>query len=347
MPPALTVVIPSRNRPDLLRLCLASVTRHAPAGAEVLVVDDASPGAAVPAVARAFAGVRVLRLPKHGGFCAAANVGVRAARGEIVELLNDDTEVTAGWAEAALAVFADASVAAVAPLVLWGPPTGAGPPRVDSAGDRYFVGGVAGKRGHGAPLSAAHLRPGPVFGASASSAFYRRDVLLAVGGFPEEFGAYFEDVDLAFRLHWAGHRVHYEPAARVWHRVSASHGRRPSRRLLEQQARNEERVFWRNLPRSTLWRALPWHAAVLAAKAWQRWRDGGLVPFLSGRLRVLGEAAGVARHRRRLHALAPGADAEAWCVEGRFWGTLLPRPSATKTEGRRAGALARPGEPAA
>jgi GT2 family glycosyltransferase len=323
VPPPLTVLIPSHNRPDLLRLCLASVTRHAPAGAEVLVVDDASPGEVVAEVARAFAGVGVLRRAKQGGFCAAANAGVRAARGEIVELLNDDTEVTAGWAEAALAAFADPSVAAVAPLVLWGPPTGSAPPRVDSAGDRYFVGGIAGKRGHGTPLRAEHLRPGPVFGASASSAFYRRDVLLAVGGFPEEFGAYFEDVDLAFRLHWAGYRVHYEPAARVWHRVSASHGRRPSRRLLEQQARNEERVFWRNLPRPALWRALPWHLAVLAAKAWQRWRDGGLVPFLSGRLRVLGEAAALARHRRRLHASAPGADADTWGVERRFWGPPL------------------------
>jgi GT2 family glycosyltransferase len=335
VPPPLTVIIPSHNRPDLLRLCLASVTRHAPAGAEVLVVDDASPGATVTEAARAFTGVGVLRLPKRGGFCAAANAGVGAARGRVVELLNDDTEVTAGWAEAALAAFADPTVAAVAPLVLWGPPGGGGPPRIDSAGDRYFVGGIAGKRGHGSPLGAEHLQAGPVFGASASSAFYRRDVLLAVGGFPEEFGAYFEDVDLAFRLHWAGYRVHYEPGSQVWHRVSASHGRRPSRRLLEQQARNEERVFWRNLPRAALWRALPWHLAVLAAKAWQRWRDGGLAPFLSGRLRVVGEAAALARHRRRLHALAPHADAAAWGVEGRFWGTfphdrLLKRQKAGK-----------------
>jgi GT2 family glycosyltransferase len=319
VPPPLTVIVPSHNRPDLLRLCLASVTRLAPAGAEVLVVDDASPDGAVTEAARAFACVGVLRQPKRGGFCAAANAGVRAARGRIVELLNDDTEVTAGWAEAALAAFAEPAVAAVAPLVLWGPPEETGPPRIDSAGDRYFIGGIAGKRGHGIPLGAAYLRPGPVFGASASSAFYRRDVLLAVGGFPEEFGAYFEDVDLAFRLHWAGYRVYYEPAARVWHRVSASHGRRPPRRLLEQQARNEERVFWRNLPRSALWRALPWHLGVLAAKAWQRWRDGGLVPFLSGRLSVLGEVVAVARHRRRLRALAPHADATAWGVERRFW----------------------------
>jgi GT2 family glycosyltransferase len=234
----------------------------------------------------------------------------------VVELLNDDTEVTAGWAAAALGVFRDPAVAAVAPLVLcW--PDGL---LVDSAGDRYYLGGVSGKRGHGEPLGPGHLRPGPVFGASASSAFYRRDALLRVGAFPEAFGAYFEDVDLAFRLHWAGYRVVYEPAARVLHRGSASHGR-TRRQLVEQQSRNEEWVFWRNLPGRTLVRALPRHLAVLAAKAWRRWREGTLTPFLCGRLRALGDVPAVLRHRRRLRELGPVVGSESWGVENSCWGT--------------------------
>lgn len=320
MPASLSIVIPSHNRADLLRLCLAGVLRHAPAGTEVLVVDDGSPDGIVSATASSFPGVTVLRLSRQRGFCAAANAGVEAARHSIVELLNDDTEVTAGWAEAALTAFADERVAAVAPLVLCGPPSAsAEPPRVDSAGDRYFVGGVAGKRGHRLPLGPEHLQAGPVFGASASSAFYRRDVLRAVGGFPESFGAYFEDVDLSFRLHWAGYRIHYEPDARVWHRVSASHGR-PSRHLLAQQARNEERVFWRNLPGRALWRALPLHVAVLAAKAYRRWREGQLLPFLRGRLAVAAEVLAILRHRRRLRSWNARADVHSWGVEARFWG---------------------------
>ena len=74
----------------------------------------------------AFPACRSLRLPRRQGFCTAANTGIRASHGEIVELLNDDTEVTAGWAEAALAVFADPSVAAVAPLVFARTPRRAG-----------------------------------------------------------------------------------------------------------------------------------------------------------------------------------------------------------------------------
>jgi GT2 family glycosyltransferase len=191
-------------------------------------------------------------------------------------------------------------------------------PRIDSAGDRYYLGGVAGKRGHGRVVEAEYLQARSVFGASASSAFYRRDAVLAAGGFPESFGAYFEDVDLSFRLHWAGFRVVYEPAARVWHRVSASYGP-PCRRLLEQQARNEERVFWRNLPRGLLLRALPLHLAVLAGKGWRRWREGQLLPFLRGKLGVLSEAGQLLRHRRRLHASGAGREWAAWGVEPHFW----------------------------
>lgn len=278
----LSIVIPSYHRSDLLQRCLAAVTNHAPAGAEIIVVDDASPNGRSAAVARAFPGVRIVRHERQRGFCAAANAGIRASRGTVVELLNDDTEVQAGWADAALAWFEQPCVGAVAPLVLaW--PNG---DRIDSAGDNYFLGGVAQKRGHGQPVTEHYLQPCAVFGASASSAFYRRAALDQVGLFPESFGSYFEDVDLAWRLRRGGWRTMYEPASRVLHHIGASHGRR-KRRLLEQQSCNEERVFWRNLSSRDLWRALPRHAAVLAGKAWLRWHEGTLSPWLFGRLRVL------------------------------------------------------------
>lgn len=313
MLPSLSIVIPSHHRTDLLRACLATVTRHAPPGTEVLVVDDGSPAGEVRTAA-AFAGVRVHRLERSGGFCAAANAGIRATSGTIVELLNDDTEVSAGWAEPSLAAFADPSVAAVAPLVLAWPGDG----YIDSAGDRYYVGGVAGKRGHGRPLRGEYLDPHQVFGASGSSAFYRREALVKVGAFPESFRAYFEDVDLAFRLHWAGYYILYEPASRVLHHVSASYGR-PRRELVAQQSQNEERVFWRNLPADVLLRSLPAHCAVLAAKAWRRWCEGRLTPFLCGRLRVLGELREMLRHRSWLRRLGR-PDSRQWGLDARYWG---------------------------
>jgi GT2 family glycosyltransferase len=318
----LSVVIPSHCRTDLLRLCLASVTRFAPPGTEVIVVDDGSPDGCVERAAAEFTGVIVVRRPRAGGFCVAANAGIAVASAPVVELLNDDAEVTAGWADTALAWFADERVAAVAPLVLQNDPQRLArglPPLIDTAGDEYDPGGFAVKRGHGqeirgqrtevrgrkaekhsnvlnsslssvlCPLSSDFclLTPGRVWGASAAAAFYRRGAVLEAGGFPEHFGAYFEDVDLSFRLRRLGFEIVYEPAAVVWHRVSGSYGRAPSRRTLERQSCNEERVFWRNVRGRQLVKALPRHAAVLAGKALRRWQEGTLLPWLMGRVRAL------------------------------------------------------------
>jgi GT2 family glycosyltransferase len=318
--PSLSVVIPSHNRVDLLTNCLRSIIKHAPAGTQILVVDDCSPGACVSLTAQGFESVEVLRLSRRSGFAEAVNRGVETATGTIVELLNDDTEVTAGWAEPALEIFEYSNVGAVAPLVLIDSP--GSPSRVDSAGDRYYWGGIAGKRGHRKQFVPGAFDPGPVFGASGSSAFIRRELFLRAGGFPEQFGAYFEDIDLAFRLHRMGFAIHFEPRSRVLHRVSASYGK-PSRQLLEKQSLNEERVFWRNLPLGVLARAIPHHVAVLAAKSWQRWRAGGLAPFICGRLRILSEVKELVRHRQWLKELGPKPQVQSWGLERSYWSTGL------------------------
>lgn len=290
----------------------------------MLVVDDGSPGGIVRVVAESF-GVECLYWPVPRGFCVAANAGVQAARGAVVELLNDDTEVAPGWAEAALSHFDDPGVAAVTPLVLLGPPGARIPERIDSAGDDYHAAGIAAKRGHGRVPGPEHRTARRVFGASGSSSFFRREVYLRVGGMPEEFGAYFDDVDLSFRLHQAGYDVVFEPASRVYHCLSSSYGR-PCGRLLRMQSRNEELVFWRNLPAGDLARALPMHLAVLAGKAWRRAREGCLLPWLLGRLEVLTRLRSILRHRRR-HLSRAATSTVSWGVT-RGWPSATPLPSA-------------------
>ncbi len=295
--PSLSIVIPSHSRPDLLRLCLTSVSTHAPTSTQVIVVDDGSADFCVSRAANEFRNVRLIRHRRALGFAVSANRGIAAASGSIIELLNDDTQVAAGWADAALARFADPSIAAVAPLVLQGP-CDDHRPIIDSAGDEYDLGGFARKRGHGQLLSKQFLDTCEVFGASASSAFYRRDVLNAVGGFAEDFGAYFEDVDLAWRIRRAGFRTRYEPRSVVWHRVGSSYAKH--RKLIERQSQNEERVFWRNVP--NIGRAIPKHVAVLIGKAIRRTREGTIVPWSVGRLRAFLEAPGIVSARGRRSA---------------------------------------------
>jgi GT2 family glycosyltransferase len=259
---------------------LQSLEQFAPPTTDVIVVDDGSTDEMISRTAREYSRVRVVRHSRSRGFAAAANAGVAAARADVVELLNDDAEVTAGWADA-IASFHDPSVVAVAPLVLM---HGTNPPRIDSAGDNYDIGGFAFKRFNNLLLQPEHRIPGTVWGVSAAAGFYRRSAFASAGGFPEHFGAYFEDVDLSHRLRKLG-QILYEPRSVVYHRVSASYGRVLGRKAIERQSRNEEWVYWRNTERP--WRLLPRHAAVLAGKACRRLTEGNLLPWLTGRVRAV------------------------------------------------------------
>ena len=304
--PVCSVVIPTYNGRSLLETCLASIARHRPASIpiEVIVADDCSTDATAFWLSAFHPWVRYVRLERNGGFCAAANAGVAASRGEFVQLLNNDTEVCPGWIESGLAPFADPRVGSVAPLVL----VRSDPSRVDSAGDCYALTGWPFKRGHGEPASRwMNEPPGRVFGASASSAFYRASALQAVGTpFDPSYGSYYEDVDLAFRLRWAGFDCAYAPACRVLHDVSASydHARASLQRRV---SRNGEILFWSNLPAAWLLAALGPHVGfTLVQAAWRALR-GRPLPLLQGKWDALRQLPSLAGRRRLRSDLARAA----------------------------------------
>jgi GT2 family glycosyltransferase len=285
--PICSVVIPTFNGRNLLERCLASIERHRPSDAgiaiEIVVADDASTDGTARWLAQAYPHVRLVQNQLNGGFCAAANAGIAAARGRFIQLLNNDTEVAAGWIEAGIAPFEDPSVGSVAPLVR----VRSQPDRTDSAGDSYNLAGWPTKRGHGQPAQLfAGRPPEEVFGASGSSAFYRADILKRLGGYDSIYGSYYEDVDLAFRLRWAGFRAYFVPRSLVYHDVSATydHG---SASLQRRMSRNAELLFWSNMPGRLLALAFVPHVLFVAAQALWRAARLRLRPFLLGKFDAL------------------------------------------------------------
>ena len=297
--PACSVVIPTYNGRHLLTTCLASIRRHQPAGVliEVIVADDASTDGTAEWLADVYPEVRHVRLQRNGGFCAAANAGIATSRGRIIQLLNNDTEVEAGWIEAGLAPFVDPGIGSVAPLVV----IRSDPSRVDSAGDQYALVGWPSKRGHGQATADWAARPADrVFGASGSSAFYRTEALAKVSGFDPMYGSYYEDVDLAFRLRWAGYECVFAPTCRIHHDLSATYDHTHPR-LQERMARNAEILFWSNLPRGWLVLATLPHAGFTLFQLIHRSLRGRHRPFVRGKVAAAREWSTLG-NRRRLRA---------------------------------------------
>lgn len=241
--PAVSIIIPSRFRADLLAVCLTSIIRHATSAIEIIVIDDGSESGLISRATQPFPHVKCIRNESPQGFATAVQQGIDASLGEIVHLLNDDTRVEAGWLDRPLACFADPRVGAVTPLVLID--NGLAHPLIDSAGDGFSLAGRAFKRSHRRPRP-PRMKGCWVFGASGSSAFYRRSALKAVGGFPVEFGAYYEDVEVSWRLQRAGWRIWFAPESVVWHKVTSSYSNIMIPELVMKMVKNQESVYLRN-----------------------------------------------------------------------------------------------------
>lgn len=299
----LSILVPTHNGIRHLESCLPSVCQHAPLDTQILVVDDGSSDGTAAWLAVHYPQVEVLALPDNRGFVGAVNAGLPQVRGDIIELLNNDTVVCPGWAENCLRHFDDPSVGSVAPLVL----RMDDPNIIDSAGQSYHICGWASDRGFGQPLTKEYLSSCEVFGPCASAGFYRREALTRVGGLLPEFEAYLDDVDLSFRLRWAGYRCVYEPQARVHHQRSASYGRQPSERLVRLISRNEEFVWWNNLPLHEMVFGWPAHAAYLFVRMLRCAATGRLGPFLQGKMQALACARQIRQRRREVRELDNGA----------------------------------------
>jgi mycofactocin glycosyltransferase len=195
------VVIPARDRADLLAACLARV---GPAR-EIVVVDDGSRDAqAIAAVARE-GGARVVRHGAATGPAQARNTGVAATSAPLVAFLDSDTRPDPGWLGPLLRHLGDPAVTAVAPRI--SVPAGRG--------------AVCAYEAVRSPLDLGDapgiVAPGHRVGfVPAAALLVRREALTAADGFDAGMRVG-EDVDLVWRLAGAGGTVRYEPAARVEH----------------------------------------------------------------------------------------------------------------------------------
>jgi len=219
-PRASIVITAWRDAPRLIT-CLRSVADNvSEVPYEVIVAFNAPSETLLADFERVVVGARVVRSPVNLGFAVACNRAVALARGAYIVFLNDDTEVEPGWLEA-LVRTADAIPGAGA----------VGSAMLTPEGKLAEAGSIVWRDGGITAVSASVLeKVDPLEGTrqvdycSACSLLVRRSTWDAVGGFDEEYyPAYFEDVDLCFKIRRNGEGVFCDPSSRVRHdRGSAS-----------------------------------------------------------------------------------------------------------------------------
>ncbi len=198
--PRVSVVVCAYNAADTLEDCLASLDRLTYPDYEVILVNDGSSDGTRD-IARAHPHVRVIDVP-NAGLSAARNVGLAEATGEIVAYTDADARVDRDWLTFLIQPFLNSDV------------VGSGGPNVVPQDDSPIAQCIA--RAPGGPTHvllddriAEHV-PG-------CNMAFRRDALLAIGGFNPIYLRAGDDVDVCWRLQARGWRIGFASAALVWH----------------------------------------------------------------------------------------------------------------------------------
>lgn len=240
--PRVSVIVLNLNGREHLAPCFESLLDGDGAGShEILLVDNGSSDGSVEFVRERFPSVRIVELPHNHGYAAAMNLGCRAAGGEVLAFINNDTRVDAdAVSRLAAPIEGGATVATAAKILSF------------DGRELHFAGG--GTNFHGIAFQHAmgerdadeYSIGGPtLFGCGAAMAI-RRDVFFEVGAFDEEFFAYYEDVDLGWRLWVLGYDVQFVPEARVYHHHSATSLKIPIHRVRVLHIRNPLQMIFKN-----------------------------------------------------------------------------------------------------
>jgi len=215
----ISVVITNYNGRRYLPDCLSSLELQTYRDFETILVDNASTDGSVEFVEENYPMVRIIRNRENLGFAGGTNAGIRAARGEYILTLNNDTRADPHFMERLRsAMDADPGTGMCAAKMLF--PDGT----INSTGICISRSGAAWDRGMYEPDRGQYDHLEEVFGPCAGAALYRREMLDEVGLFDEDFFLYMEDVDLAFRARLAGWSCRYVPEAKVYHHHGGTAG---------------------------------------------------------------------------------------------------------------------------
>ena len=220
---AVTVIVPTFDRPNTLRRCLVSLTDQiSPRAIHILVIDNHPQSQLTPPIVAEFPHVQLVSEPQAGS-SRARNTGIRAVVTDIVAMVDDDVVAPPDWLEKLLAPFSQPAVSAVTGNVM--------PKEVRSYAQQLFE--VYGGLGRGwervqadkawADRHRFSAVPAWALGATVNAAFRTaifRDP--AIGGFHEALGGGVpvqggEDSYFLYKLLQAGGTIVYEPTAWLWH----------------------------------------------------------------------------------------------------------------------------------
>lgn len=228
----------------------------------IIVVDNASTDNSVSQLSKKHAGVEFINNTVNKGYAGGVNPGFKRAMelgAKYVAPFNDDAIADPEWlAKLVETLESNPKLGAAACKVLT-----ADGKHLDSTGDYLTNWGLPYPRGRGEPDLGQYDSQTDIFGASGAASLYRVTALQEVGLLDEAYFAYYEDVDLSFRLQIAGWKIAYVPKSKVFHKIGMTSSRIKGFTTY-QTMKNLPLLVYKNMPRKYLW-SVTWRLTIARA----------------------------------------------------------------------------------
>ncbi|MEW6376478.1 MAG: glycosyltransferase family 2 protein [Thermodesulfobacteriota bacterium] len=220
--PLLSVIIPNWNGKHFLAECIDSLKEQTFRDFETILVDNGSTdGSAEFAEKRYGDFIRIIRNEKNLGFTGGNNVGIQAARGKYIVLLNNDTWAEPTWLEELVkAINSDPQVG------MWGSKIYSYYKRdqIEATGELIYWDGLSRARGQYEQDQGQYEKVEEIFFPPGCGAMYRKTVFDEIGLFDEDFFAYADDAEIGIRTRLAGWKGLFVPRAIIYHKNSGTGG---------------------------------------------------------------------------------------------------------------------------
>ena len=237
-----SIIIPNFNGERLLAnnlpLVIKALENRENNILEIIIVDDGSWDGSVKLIKDAFPQVVLIKHTQNRGFSAAVNTGARAAKGDLLVLLNSDVIPSSDLLVSTAKHFSDSSVFAVS---------------MHEKGYGWAKGTFA--DGYvGLAMGEESLEPSESFYVSGGSGVFRRSLWMELGGMDEKLLSpfYWEDIDLCYRAIKRGYRVLWEPESQVTHKHESTISKLSKSYVGRVKERNQLLFIWKNITSKNL-----------------------------------------------------------------------------------------------
>ena len=214
---SVSIIIPNLNGQPMLEGCIGSIKslEHEFNDLEIILVDNGSVDGSCYWLSQNHPEVKVISLGENTGFSRAVNIGAQHAQGELLFFLNNDARVDPDCLTLlSEPILDEAAVCSSAQIINQSRDT----VHFDGGGMNFH--GIAFQYREGEPFHVSSRAIEEALFPCGAAMMIRKEVFLEVGGFDERFFAYFEDVDLGWRLRLLGYKIVYVPNAIATHNQS-------------------------------------------------------------------------------------------------------------------------------